>query len=161
MNKILLKILVISLTFFTFPGFAEQHPQLKAFPQAQPGMTRFVIALPHKSRAEEIFFKVELIPGKTILTDGINKVRMDATLKKRPLKGWGYTYYDIVGSSKTLSTLMAVPEGSKPANTWVAGQAVSIQYNSRLPIVIYAAEGYELQYRIWNTAEAAMKAEKG
>ena len=161
MKQILLLILVTSLNFYTLQGFAEEHSQLKAFPEAQKGMSRFVIVLPHKSRSEEIHFKVEMIPGKNILTDGINKVRLDARIKKQPLKGWGYSYYDIVGSSHTMSTLMAAPEGNKPVNTWVTGQAMTIQYNSRLPIVIYAPEGYEVAYRIWSTSEATTKAKKG
>ena len=56
---------------------------------------------------------------------------------------------------------MAAPEGNKSVNTWVMGQSMTIRYNSRLPIVIYAPEGYEVAYRIWSTPEATIKAQKG
>lgn len=161
MKTILLKMLLISLLFCNQQIFAEEHSQLKAFPEAQKGMTRFVIVLPHKTREEEIYFNVEIIPGRNILTDGVNKVRLDARINIHPLKGWGYSYYDIVGSDRTMSTLMATPAGNKPVNTWVVGQSMTIGYNSRLPIVIYAPEGYEVAYRIWSTPEATIKAQKG
>jgi len=161
MKSIVLKMLLISLLFCNQQLLAEEHSQLKAFPEAQKGMTRFVIFLPHKTRDEEIYFNVEIIPGKNILTDGVNKVRLDARINKYPLKGWGYSYYDIVGSGRTMSTLMAAPEGNKSVNTWIMGQSMTIQYNSRLPIVIYAPEGYKVAYKIWSTTEATIKAQKG
>ena len=56
-----------------------EHPELKAFPEAKEGMERFVIVLPHKERGEEDAFKVELIPGKTMPTDGVNLMRLGIT----------------------------------------------------------------------------------
>ena len=61
------------------------HPELKAFPAAKEGMQRFVIVLPHKERGTEDAFKVEIIPGKTMLTDGVNLVRLGTTIEPRTL----------------------------------------------------------------------------
>ena len=39
--------------------------------------------------------------------------------------------------------------------------SLQIRYNSRLPVVVYAPDGYEIRYRIWKASEAIEKAEKG
>ena len=144
---------------FSLAVFAQPHEQLKAFPVAKDGMTRFVIVLPHKDRREENGFKIELIPGKTMLTDDVNKMRWGMTVEPRPLKGWGYTYYEITGKDVVMSTRMAAPEGIEKQNGFVAGTPILIRYNSRLPIVVYAKKGYEIRYRIWAAAEPIDAAE--
>jgi len=63
-----------------------QHPELKAFPPATEGEERFVIALPDKDRGEEESIKVEIIPGKIMLTDGVNSMRLGCVVEPRELK---------------------------------------------------------------------------
>ncbi len=150
MKTILTQLLVVGLALFSLPAFAAEHSQLKAFPPAADGMERIVIELPHKERGEEDSFKVELIPGKVMLTDGVNLTRIGLSIVPHPLKGWGYTYYEVTGSDVAISTLMAVPESQEKVSTFVHGSSLHIQYNSRLPIVIYMPRGYEIQYRIWS-----------
>jgi len=123
-------------------------------------MERLVIVLPHKERGEDDGFRVELIPGKMMLTDGVNRMRMGATIVPSPLKGWGYTYYEIMGSDVVMSTKMAAPEGGQQVSRFIQGTSLHIRYNSRLPIVIYAPIGYEIHYRIWN-AGITQQAAKG
>ena len=143
------QFLLIFLSLFSIQSFAIEHPELKAFPKEKEGMERFVIALPHKNRTEEVDFKVELIPGKKMLTDGVNLIRLGTQIIPQPLKGWGYTYYEVTGNDMAMSTMMAVPDNAAQVEKFVKGRPIIIQYNSRLPIVIYAAKGYEIQYRIW------------
>jgi len=133
---------------FVVKGNSADHKQLKAFPQAKKGMERSVIELPHKSRAEEVNFKIEVIPGKLMMTDGVNLMRLGVSIKPQLLKGWGYTYYEVTGRDVAMSTMIAAPEG-KQVKRFVAGNSLLIRYNSRLPIVIYAPKGYEIRYRIW------------
>jgi ecotin len=45
--------------------------------------------------------------------------------------------------------MMAVPEGHEQVEQFIVGKPLLVQYNSRLPIVVYAPEGYEISYRIW------------
>jgi ecotin len=124
-------------------------------------MERFVIALPHKERGEEDAFKVELILGKTMPTDGVNLMRLGTAIEARPLKGWGYTYYEVTGRDVATSTMMAGPPGTAQVEKFVSGSPLLIRYNSRLPVVIYAPKGFEIRYRIWQTPETTQKAEKG
>lgn len=137
------------------------HPQLQAFPAAEAGMTRFVIVLPHKERGEEDSFKVEIIAGKAMRTDGVNRMRLGNTVEARLLAGWGYTYYEVTGPAVAMSTMMAPPEGQPMVKRFVAAAPLMIRYNSRLPVVVYAPQGYQVRYRIWRTTETAELAEEG
>ena len=154
---------MLALGLLLFGGFAfgEEHPELQAFPPAQAGMERFVIVLPQVERGEEDDFQVELIVGKEMLTDGVNRVRLGDAIEPRTLEGWGYTYYEVSGSSATISTLMAPPEGAPQVKAFVQAAPLQIRYNSRLPIVVYAPRGYEVRYRIWNASETTHTAERG
>ncbi len=160
-SSLIVQAMVALLVFMSVKASAAEHPELKAFAPAKEGMERFVIVLPHKERGEEDAFKVEIIPGKTILTDGVNLMRLGTSIESRPLKGWGYTYYEVTGSDLAMSTMMAVPEGSQSVEMFVSGAPLLIRYNSRLPIVVYAPKGYEIHYRIWKAAEVTHKAEAG
>jgi ecotin len=154
MIKTLTSMMIIGFLLLSAQACAAIHPELKPFPAAEKGMDRFVITLPEKTRAEEVDFKVELVAGKTMLTDGVNLVRHGSTIEVRPLKGWGYTFYEVTGQDTTMSTMMAAPGGSEKIEQFVSGTPLLIPYNSRLPIVVYAPEGYEIKYRIWTAGEA-------
>ena len=157
----LLQLIVVSLVLVSVNACAAAHPELKAFPAAEEGMERFVIVLPDKERGEDANFKVELIPGKVMLTDGVNQMRHGTTIEPKPLKGWGYTFYEVTGQDVAMSTMMAAPEGSPQIEAFVPGAPLLIRYNSRLPIVVYAPKGYEVRYRIWAAPATAKQAEKG
>jgi len=161
MIKPLKPLLIAALLVIGAPLCAAEHPELKAFPAAREGMQRFVIVLPHKERGDEDDFRVELIAGRTTLTDGVNRVRLGSRIETRNLQGWGYTYYEVTGPSQTLSTLMAPPEGAPQVETFVTAAPVLVRYNSRLPIVVYAPSGYEIRYRIWQASETTQTAENG
>lgn len=154
-------LLIICLAGFSVSVFGAEHPELKAFPPAKDGMERFVIVLPPKERGEEDDFQVEIIVGKEMLTDGVNRVRLGNTIEPRPLPRWGYTYYEVIGSSASMSTMMAPPPGAPMVKTFVTGTPLLVRYNSRLPIVVYVPTGYEVRYRIWLAPGTAEKAEKG
>jgi ecotin len=143
---------LISL-FFMNANAAPEHDQLKAFPAAEEGQKRHVIVLPEKSRDEETAFQVELIPGKVMMTDGVNQARHASRIESRPLEGWGYTFYEVTGEDLVMNTLIAVPPGAEKVESFVAGGSLMIDYNSRLPIVIYAPVGVEIRYRIWEAGE--------
>lgn len=161
MTTIFKQLLTLSIVLVNSTAFAAEQAPLKAFPPANEGIQRFVITLPHKERGEEEAFKVELIAGRVMLTDGVNQVRLGTNIEPKPLKGWGYTYYEVSGSDIGISTLMAPPEGAPKVNTFVTGSAMLIRYNSRLPIVVYAPDGYDIRYRIFQAPEEYQSAQKG
>jgi ecotin len=161
MKYIPIKWLAAALASLSMSVFGAQHPELKAFPPPGEGMTRFVIVLPHKDRGEEDAFGVEIIVGRDMLTDGVNQVRLGNVIEPRPLKGWGYTYYEVTGPYTTLSTMMAPPPGAPKVKQFVKAPPLRIAYNSRLPVVVYAPTGYEVRYRIWAAPAIFESADKG
>jgi ecotin len=161
MRNTLTHVLIAGLVGLSVAAFGAEHPALKAFPAAQEGLERFVIVLPEKERGEEDAFRVEIIVGKDMLTDGVNLVQLTNTIETRVLEGWGYPYYEGAGASETMGTMMAPPEGAPLVKTFVTASPVHVRYNSRLPIVVYVPKGYEVRYRIWEASETTWKAEKG
>ena len=161
MRNALTYVLIAGLVGLSVAALGAEHPALQAFPAAKEGLERFVIVLPEKKRGEEDAFRVEIIVGKDMLTDGVNLVRLANTIETRVLEGWGYPYYEAAGSSETMSTMMAPPEGAPLVKTFVTAFPVYVRYNSRLPIVVYVPQGYEVRYRIWEASETTWKAEKG
>ena len=146
-----LKAAFLSL-LISLPVSAAPDP-LDAFPAPRAGMYRVVIQLPDKSREQQGNFKVELISGKNMLTDGVNQTRLGASFTTHNLKGWGYTFYEFQDSAATLSTMMAAPDGLPQVEQFVSGSPIMIRYNSRLPVVVYLPENHELRYRIWEAPE--------
>lgn len=153
--------LAVALNFSVTVASAAEHENLKAFPAAAEGKERFVIALPHKERGEEDAFRVELVVGKIMETDGVNSVGLGAEIKAKPLEGWGFTYYEVEKVGPAMSTLIGVPPDTPKVEKFVSGQPLQIGYNSRVPIVIYVPAGCVVRYRIWTAGEELLEAEKG
>ena len=107
--------------------------------------------MPHKDRGEENAFKVELIVGKMMLTDGVNRMFLGGgKIAPKPLKGWGCTYYEVPRLGPAASTLIGVPPGTPKVEKFVTGSSQLIRYNSRIPIVVYVPQVAEVRYRIWS-----------
>jgi len=138
-----------------------KHKYLKAFPPASAGMARYVIVLPHKERGEEDNFRVELIVGMEMLTDGVNRVRLGGEIEPKPLKGWGFTYYEVAKFGPATTTLIGVPPGTPKVKKFVTIPPLQIRYNSRIPVVVYVPDGGEVRYRIWKASDTTEKAKKG
>jgi ecotin len=160
MNRFSVLFAVGLASLFSSPVMGEEHKYLKAFPQASEGMERFVIELPNKERGEDSRFKVEIMVGKEMSTDGVNMVRLGATIEAKPLEGWGFTYYEVKKFGPGASTLMAVPPGTKPEIKFVSTSKI-IPYNSRIPIVVYVPKGGEVRYRIWEASKTIQKGSRG
>lgn len=161
MGNILRKLFAGGLLLLGVATHAAEHPELKPFPAPGPGMERFVIVLPHKERGEDEALRVEVVVGREMLTDGVNRMRLGNSIEPRTLQGWGYTYYEVTGPSTTVSTMMAPPPGAPRVKRFVAAPSLHIPYNSRLPVVVYVPEGYEVRYRVWQAPETFQTAQPG
>lgn len=117
---------------------------LEPFPQAAEGMVRHVIEL--KKQSDESKFTVEIIPGKTMSVD-CNHHRLMGKIEEKDVQGWGYTYYEFKSDGRTTSTMMACNKPNE--DKFVTGETKIVRYNSKLPIVVYVPQGYEVKYRIW------------
>jgi ecotin len=134
---------------------------LRAFPPAEPGMTRHVIELPQQ--ADETALKVELIIGKTVKIDAHNRYFFGGMLETENIPGWGFDRYILRKLGPMAGTLMAVDPDVPPVERFITlgGEPRLLRYNSRLPLVIYLPDGVEVRYRIWRADPAAVPAPPG
>ncbi|MGB0744431.1 MAG: ecotin [Opitutales bacterium] len=126
---------------------------MKAFPPADEGMSRHVLKLPEQK--DESNFKVELIVGKTVVTDAVNRYFFASKIEAKTISGWGFTRYEVKQLGPMAGTLMGVLNPNQQnVSRFVAlgGEPYLIAYNSKLPVVVYVPEDAEVRYRIW-TAE--------
>lgn len=125
---------------------AHDGGDLTAFPAAQAGQTRHVIAVP--AQTDEEAMKVELIVGRTMRID-CNQHHFGGALQQRTVEGWGYDYFVLESLGQGVSTLMGCPPGSE-REAFVRGASQTlVRYNSRLPLVVYTPEDVEVRYRVW------------
>jgi ecotin len=131
---------------------AQDADDLKPYPAAQEGFVRTVFRVP--ARENEADRKVEILVGKTMLID-CNRTWFGGNLEKRVAQGWGYPYFVLERVGPPASTMMACPpeQGKTEAFVQVRGEGFLVRYNSRLPVVTYVPEGFEVRYRIWAAGE--------
>ncbi len=150
------KIFFLAVFFpilFNMNTNADDDKYLKAFPAAKDGMVRYVIKLPNKERGVDNDFKVELFVGKKMITDGVNQTFVGGKVEAKPLKGWGFTFYQLDKFGQSGSTRMGVPPGTPKVEKFVAAPSMMIPYNSRVPIVVYVPKDGEVRYRIWKAGK--------
>jgi ecotin len=153
--------LLAALGLLLLGSSGQAADDMKAFPPADPGMSRHVLHLPEQ--ADEDAFKVELIVGKTVETDQHNRYFFGGGLREEVIVGWGYTRYVLSELGPMAGTLMAVdPDAPKVARfITVGGGPYLVRYNSRLPVVVYVPEGVEVRYRLWSASSTAEVIEPG
>jgi ecotin len=123
--------------------------ELKAFPPAGEGMSRYVIMLPPLK--DEELLKVQLLVGKTVKLDPQNRYFFGGKLETETITGWGYERYVLKSLGPMAGTLMAVDPNEPKVDRFITlgGEPELLRYNSRLPLVVYLPDGVEVRYRIW------------
>jgi ecotin len=127
---------------------------LKPYPAPEEGYQRWVFRVPPaESEADR---KVEIVVGRMLSVD-CNRTWFGGDLEQKTVKGWGYTYYRLEKAGGPASTRMACPPGQASTEAFVAvrGGGFLQRYNSKLPVVVYVPEGFQVRYRVW-AAEAIM-----
>ncbi|MBX3731663.1 MAG: ecotin family protein [Verrucomicrobiae bacterium] len=156
-------LLALALLAVALPAAAtdEAVRNLKAFPSAEPGMRRFVILVPARKAEED--FRVQLLVGKTVLTDPVNRHFFGGSLETETIQGWGFDRHILRQLGPMAGTLMAPPPDAKPVERFVTlgGEPQLLRYNSRLPLVVYVPEGVEVRYRVWRADSRTTVAKEG
>lgn len=139
----------------------EAERNMKAFPPADAGMTRHVLMLPPQDQEDSL--RVELIIGKTVRIDEVNRYFFAGSLREVNIEGWGFTRYLLAELGPMGGTLMAVDPGGPKVERFVTlgAEPQLLRYNSRLPLVVYVPEGVEVRYRIWRAAPEVESVPKG
>lgn len=157
---------LIAASCFSASTSAQQQALkgIAPYPEPEKGLRRQVIALPE--RKNENLYKVELMIGQILEVD-CNHHLLSGSLQSKTVDGWGYPYYifetgNAAGSDVThISTMMACP-GDKKQRTFVKanlGANSLLNYNSKLPVVVYTPAGVEVKYRVWKAEDKVVSAE--
>lgn len=125
------------------------------FPKAGKNETQHIIALPVLENEDE--HKVEIFVTKTMEVD-CNYHVLTGRLEEKELSGWGYNYYVFKTSGEIISTMMACPDKILTEKD-VASESRLLNYNSRLPIVVYTPGGYKVKYKLWSTSSGETTAQ--
>lgn len=139
-------------------GVNAAHPNLKPYPPADVGYVRYVIELPEL--VDESLRQVELLVGKTVMTDGVNRHFFGGKLTREVISGWGFNYYELKRLGPMAGTLMAPDPNAPSVERFVPMRhdLGLLRYNSQLPIVVYVPEEVEVNYRIWTTEPKLVEA---
>ena len=152
-------ILVLLATLFPFNTAAgEGGSDLQPYPAPDPGFERWVFRVP--SLEQEEHHKVEIVVGKILSVD-CNPTSFFGDLEQRIVEGWGYPFYLLEKVGGPASTLMACPPGQQRTESFVAvkGQGFLQRYNSKLPMVVYVPEGFQVRYRVWSAGSEVDRAQ--
>lgn len=144
--------LLVSMTFlFSISSvFAQKAANDHSmFPAASTGFQKKVIQLPTSKNEDQL--KVEIFVGKNIEVD-CNRYFLSGSIVEQNLEGWGYTFYKVESNGAVGGTKMMCPDDKKTMK-FVNMQPLLINYNSKLPVVVYVPEGMELKYRIWKAGK--------
>ncbi len=146
-----LAILSIAAMIGAPAAFAGPKDPLASFPPAADGLQRHVLRLPPE--AEEDLLKVELVLGKTVMLDPLNRYFFGGKIEVKTVEGFGYVYYELEKLGPMAGTLMAIQPDAPKVERFIAlgGEPYLIRYNSRLPVVIDVPAEVEVGYRIWRT----------
>jgi len=141
-------ILVTTLIWSCLAVAGGADVDLQPYPAVQDGFVRMVFRVPVID--DESARKVEIIVGKTLSVD-CNRTSFGGSLERRVVEGWGYPYFVLEKIGGPMSTMMACPPTHENTDEFVTvvGDGFLQRYNSKLPMVIYVPEGFEVRYRIW------------
>jgi ecotin len=136
------------LLFVAACAVAMPDQDLEPWPSADAGETRFVIRLP--ALDDESGRRIELQIGKDLDVD-CNRHSFGGAFERGVVSGWGYPMYRLTDVAGPASTMMACPaEEKRRAFVVVNLDDPFINYNSKLPIVVYVPEGFVVRYRTWS-----------
>jgi ecotin len=149
MKKITFKLTILIL-FAGFTNAQVKNSDVSMFPKAKQGYKQWIIDLKKSGFEEKL--KIEFYVGKVQVVDKCNSFFLAGNLKEIELQGWGYSYYEFTTKGDVAGTQMGCADNTK-IKKFIKGESIMARYNSRLPIVVYLPEGYELRYKLWSASE--------
>lgn len=151
MNKFLV-LTFVSQVFYSaaLADSDSTKPANDIYPLPQENQRRYIIHLPKEYNEENLM--IELKASKKFKKD-CNHIWFTGDLSTKTLTGWGYNYYIINNVSDIpASTKMLCPNQRmvvEQVDISLSGSKAMLDYNSKLPVVIYTPEDVNLSYIIW------------
>lgn len=118
---------------------------IKAYKPAAAGTLRHVITLPKLEDNQAA--KLEIVAGKTLVLGGKAECSFGGEIVESNIEGWGFTRIDVTLGE--LNGAQPDPQGETRKFVTLGAEAKFFRYNSRLPLVVYAPQGVEIRYRVW------------
>jgi len=134
----------------------KRSVDLSMYAEPDSGWQRIALSL--EPVKDETLLKVELVVGLEMVID-CNLHGLQGEFEYQTVKGWGYGLWKFKTNGEIVSTLMACEADSEHLS-FVHGQSQLVRYNSKLPVVVYIPQGYELRWRVWETDGAYKKLKK-
>jgi len=154
MNKSIWKTLTLFVTLLGFTSSAMAQNIMKQntdiFPAPEKGYKKLIIEVPHSSKDENK--KIEFSVGKWMEVDACNYFNLMGEITQKDLSGWGYNYYVFHTKGDVVSTQIGCLDNKK-RNLFVTATPTIVNYNGKLPIVIYVPEGYDVHFKIYKAEE--------
>ncbi|WP_159064832.1 ecotin family protein [Thaumasiovibrio subtropicus] len=101
------------------------------------------------ARAEEQNALLQLVASKTMEVD-CNVRHLNVNVERKSLEGWGYPYFVITEAPTMGTTLLPC---DKEMRELESARGELHRYNSKVPLVIYAPEDLDIDYRVWSVEE--------
>lgn len=138
-----------------------QVDNMRAFPAPGRGVVRYVWNPPVQPNEDDL--KVEILAGKNVEVDQVNRHFLVGTLTEQTIEGWGFPKYVVRTNGVVGGTLIAVLEGQPLVTKFVALRSDPrlFRYNSRLPVVVYAPEGIIVKFRVWGADRTVIEGQPG
>lgn len=158
--RLLLGVIIGTLAG-TLTCIGQVKDYMRAFPPAEKGMVRHVWNPPVENNESNL--RVEIIVGKNVEVDQVNRHFLDGTLTEVVIEGWGFPKYVVQSKGRVGGTLIGVPPGAKNVTKFVTlrNQRQLFRYNSRLPVVVYTPAGFIVRFRVWRPDNVVMDGRPG
>lgn len=155
MKFILFTITCLSLSAAVTAQESISKVDVSIFPKPEKGFKLMVIEVPHSNLDAQK--KISFSAGKYIETDSCNQYGLSGSFEIKDLQGWGYNYYIFKSNGNILTTNMACSD-TKSMNRFVSGQSQTIDYNGKMPVVIYVPEDFDVHFKIYESKNEDFKA---
>jgi ecotin len=143
MKLAIFSTLVLSLGI---SAFAENKP-IDAFPREINGKERHVIYVPEVQKTNGLL--VDLNFSIVLKDSDCNYKSLLGQIEEKNLEGWGYTYFEVMSDGNYTSTRMFCGDETTKEEAIYAYPPKYIDYNPRMPIVVYAPKNIFVNYRIF------------
>lgn len=151
----------LPLLMCTTAAGQESKENMKAYPDAEEGMARYVLHL--EPQEDESLFRVQLLVGQTVTIDEVNRYFFAGELIEESIEGWGFPKYTLKNLGPLAGTRVGVDPDAPKVKRFITlgGEPSLLRYNSRLPLVVYVPADAEVRYRIWKTEPESTPVPRG